>query len=77
MLLPRASELVGGVEDVAVVVAGVGGAPLPVQLSPPAMKMLPLCGRMTCELQKMSVPVMFGSVMWPPPMGRRVGSQMS
>jgi len=38
---------------------------VPVQTSPPAMKTLPLCGSSTCELQKMSVPVVLESARWP------------
>jgi len=36
--------------------------PEPVQLSPPAMKMLPDWGRITCELQNRSVRVRLSSV---------------
>src|ERR1043165_673953 len=50
--------------------------PVPVQLSPPAMKISPLCGRITCELQKMSVSVMLSSVRCPP-VNPPDGSQMS
>ena len=37
---------------------------VPVHTSPPAMNTLPVCGSTSCELQKMSVPVPFGSVRW-------------
>jgi hypothetical protein len=49
---------------------------VPVQLSPPAMRMLPLWGSTTWELQKMSVNVMLLRVMWPAPKPA-AGSQMS
>jgi len=40
------------------------------------MNTLPLPGSSTCELQKMSVPVPLGNVMWPLS-GAPFGSQMS
>ena len=40
--------------------------PLPVQLSPPAMKTPLPSGSTVCELQKMSVPLVLSSVRWPP-----------
>ena len=57
VLLPRLNRLL--------LLLPVFVVPLPVQLSPPAMKTWFPDGSMTCELQKMSVPVVLGSVVWP------------
>ena len=76
MLLPRASELLAVVKTLLLLLPVLVVRPL-TQLSPPARKMLPLCGRMICELQKMSVPVVFGSVRCPPPEGPAIGSHTS
>ena len=63
---PRVEGIASVFEYVAVVVAGVRGAGAgPVVAA--GEEDVPLCGRTTCELQKMSVSVMLWSVMWPPP----------